>query len=72
MYRLFLDQHGDEWGELITKETLINSKPWWVVSPQNEYPPPTLTHLLKSTDDQILKVQKIAKCNQFPIRISKK
>jgi len=36
MYRLFLDQHGDEWGELITKETLINSEPWWVVSPQNE------------------------------------
>ena len=33
IYRLFLAQHGDEWGDVITKETLISSKPWWVVTP---------------------------------------
>ena len=36
MYRLFLEQHGEEWGELISKQTLMDAKPWWVVTPQNE------------------------------------
>ena len=36
MHRLFLSHHGEEWGDLITKKTLIESKPWWVVTPKNE------------------------------------
>ena len=34
--RLYLEQHGEEWGELITTQTLIDAKPWWVVTPKNE------------------------------------
>ena len=34
MYRLFLAQHGDEWGDLITKETLIWYGCNWSISRQ--------------------------------------
>ena len=35
MYRLFCEEES-EWTELITLATLMDSKPWWVVTPTQE------------------------------------
>ena len=39
MYRLFCEQN-EEWAELITIQTLMEFKPWWVAEPKPEVPPP--------------------------------